>query len=206
MPVPLLAVDVYMNQWQFGIVLCKLVYTFEGSFTHTKLIIVLIKGVNKSLSPLVLTALSVDRYIAVCRPSFYWLRQTKFALLLIGFCMVISLFFIAHININTQISMMELDSIKQVPKCMLNMSSVFDLLQAIICYALPFIFICSVYLAILRRLYQHTRNSTVGTGISLKRVVICSVLVVAFYFICWTPYWLLRVHNFLTTGNLICNN
>lgn len=31
MPVPLLAVDVYMNQWQFGILLCKLVYTFEGT-------------------------------------------------------------------------------------------------------------------------------------------------------------------------------
>lgn len=117
--------------------------------------------------------------------------------------MVISLFFIAHINMNTQISMMDVDSTKQVRKCILNMSTVFDLLQAIICYALPFIFICSVYLAILRKLYQHTRNSTVGrrTGISLKRVVICSVLVVAFYFICWTPYWLLRVYNFLTSGN-----
>uniref|UniRef100_A0A915DYP1 G-protein coupled receptors family 1 profile domain-containing protein n=1 Tax=Ditylenchus dipsaci TaxID=166011 RepID=A0A915DYP1_9BILA len=150
--VPLLAADIVANRWPFGIGLCKLLWSCEGA--------------NKSLSPLILTALSVDRYIAVCRPSFVWLRQTSFALLVIAVCIFISSLFILPVSFKATIGIME-DSNKE------------EHLKSI-----------------LRRLYQHTRISTVGrrTSISLSRVVKCSVLVVAFYFICWTPYiWMFRI-------------
>lgn len=88
---------------------------------------------------------------------------------------------------------------EEIMKCAFDGGSasvLFDLAQAIVCYMVPLMLICGVYLAILHKLYRHTRFSTVGkkTSISLGRVVKCSVMVVAFYFICWTPYWTMRFH------------
>jgi hypothetical protein len=180
-PVPLLATDIVYSYWPFGTALCKLLYTSEG--------------VNKSLSPLVLAALSVDRYIAVCKPGLFWLRQSRFALGVILFCCSISLLFILPITMNSQVNvMLDMRNLER-DKCIVPMDRTYDILHTISCYIIPLFLICSVYLGILCRLYRHTRLSTVGrrTSISLSRVVKCSVLVVAFYFICWTPYWALRI-------------
>ncbi|PAV79949.1 hypothetical protein WR25_13002 [Diploscapter pachys] len=49
------------------------------------------------------------------------------------------------------------------------------MLHALCSYLIPLMLICGVYLAILRKLYKHTRYST---G-------------------CWTPYWGMRIHRFL---------
>lgn len=185
-PVPLLAADIAENRWPFGIFLCKLLYTCEG--------------VNKSLSPLVLTALSVDRYIAVCRPSLVWLRQTKFALAVLFISFMISLLFILPVTFTSTLSTIPDSNMFEHWKCVLHMNRTYDILHTLTCYILPLAFICSVYIAILGRLYRHTRSSTVGrrTSISLSRVVKCSVLVVAFYFFCWTPYHITKV--LLTLG------
>ncbi|KAI1716931.1 7 transmembrane receptor (rhodopsin family) domain-containing protein [Ditylenchus destructor] len=185
-PVPLLAADILENAWPFGLPLCKLLYSCEGA--------------NKSLSPLVLTALSVDRYIAVCKPSFVWLRQTAFALMVILFCIFISSLFILPVTLRATISVMVDNNQREHTKCTVAMTRTYDVLHTVTCYVLPLCLICSVYIAILRRLYRHTRTSTVGrrTSISLSRVVKCSVLVVAFYFICWTPYWAMRIYSILS--------
>uniref|UniRef100_A0A915Q5T7 Glycogen [starch] synthase n=1 Tax=Setaria digitata TaxID=48799 RepID=A0A915Q5T7_9BILA len=50
LPVPFLVIDIFHNDWPFGIILCKLIFLYEGA--------------NKSLSPLLLTAFSVDRCFA----------------------------------------------------------------------------------------------------------------------------------------------
>lgn len=187
--VPLLAADILENRWPFGILLCKLLYTCEGA--------------NKSLSPLVLTALSVDRYIAVCKPNFVWWRQSQFALFVIVICTFISLLFIMPVTLKATVSVMPDMNLREHRKCVVQMNRTYDILQTATCYVLPLIFICSVYVAILKRLYRHTRLSTVGrrTSISLSRVVKCSVLVVAFYFICWTPYWTMRIISIFSFGN-----
>ncbi|VDK42966.1 unnamed protein product [Anisakis simplex] len=181
LPVPLLATDIIHNEWPFGLFLCKLIFFCEGA--------------NKSLSPLVLTALSADRYVAVCRATLVWLRRSKFALLLLLACFCFSLFFIMPVVYYAEINNMVDANYKEHPKCVVQMSRNFDIAHVFTCYLIPLLLICSVYVAILHRLYRHTHNSTVGrrTSISLGRVLKCSVFVVAYYFVCWTPYWALRI-------------
>lgn len=188
--VPLLAADILENRWPFGILLCKLIYTCEGA--------------NKSLSPLILTALSIDRYIAVCKPNFICWRQSRFSLFVILICTFISLLFILPVTLKATISVMLDMNLREHRKCVVQMNRTYDILQTVTCYLLPLFFICSVYIAILKCLYRHIRMSKVGrkTSISLSRVVKCSVLVVVFYFICWTPYWTMRIISIFSFGNL----
>uniref|UniRef100_A0A1I7TRF5 G_PROTEIN_RECEP_F1_2 domain-containing protein n=1 Tax=Caenorhabditis tropicalis TaxID=1561998 RepID=A0A1I7TRF5_9PELO len=185
-PVPMIVTDVYVNHFPFGLWACKLSYFCEA--------------INKSLSPMVLTALSADRYIAVCHPTLYWLRTTKFSLGVLAVCFSVSLVFIIPVTQKATMQVMKDTTNEEILKCAFDhedaASYVFDAAQAIVCYLVPLLLICAVYLAILCKLYRHTRFSTVGkkTSISLGRVVKCSVMVVAFYFICWTPYWTMRIH------------
>lgn len=185
LPVPFLVIDIFRNEWPFGIVLCKLMFLCEGA--------------NKSLSPLLLTALSIDRYVAVCLPMLVSLRGAKFACFVLLLCFICSLFFIVPVLYHSEINGMLDAKMKLHSKCVVEMSQTFDLLQLLFCYVAPLLVICSVYVAILHRLYRHTRKNLAAsasansrTSISLSRVVKSSVLVVAFYFICWTPYWALR--------------
>lgn len=193
--VPFLAIDIIQSKWPYDKYLCKLLYTCEG--------------VNKSLSPWVLTALSIDRYIAVCRPNLIWMRQSKFALCVLLVCILFSSLFIAPITINSEINYIyDLDGVVH-RKCLVQMTKVYDILHIVGCFIIPLVLICSVYIAILRRLYRHTRQTSVGrrTSISLKRVVKCSVLVVAFYFICWLPFWSLQaLHIFGMCKFIVCVN
>uniref|UniRef100_A0A0K0EVC0 G_PROTEIN_RECEP_F1_2 domain-containing protein n=1 Tax=Strongyloides venezuelensis TaxID=75913 RepID=A0A0K0EVC0_STRVS len=184
--VPMLANDILNNMWPYGGILCKIFYACEGA--------------NKSLSPLLLTALSVDRYIAVCRPNLAWLRQIKHSLGIVFICFIISLIFILQVTWRSKVTEMIDYNGKEHLKCTVRMTEAFDVYHAISCYILPLLVILGVYIAILNRLYHHTRYSTVGkrTSINLSRVVRCSVMVVAFYFICWTPYWTLRMHALIT--------
>ncbi|VDO28585.1 unnamed protein product [Haemonchus placei] len=180
-PVPMLVADLQENEFIFGIALCKLLWFSEGT--------------NKTLSPMILTALSIDRYIAVCKPALIWMRQTKFAIFVVSVCVVVSLLFITPITAHAKIADMEDFNGMVYRKCTLGENLWFDLVHTLICYVTPLLLIFSVYIVILAKLFRHTRYSTVGrkTSISLSRVVKCSVLVVAFYFICWTPYWTMRI-------------
>ncbi|KAI6225342.1 Glycogen [starch] synthase [Aphelenchoides fujianensis] len=187
--ISLLAADIVANRWVFGGVLCKIFFACECA--------------NKSLSPWVLTALSVDRYIAVCKPTFVWLRQSRFAIAVLLLCVFFSFFFIIPVTIEASLREMALPGGEEHLKCTLEMPKIFDFLHTVFCYFIPLTLICMVYVAILRRLYRHTRTSSVGrrTSISLSRVVKCSVMVVAFYFLCSTPYWLLRLYAVVTTDD-----
>lgn len=180
LPVPFIISDLTNSNFNYENWLCKLVFSCEGA--------------NKSLSPFVLTALSVDRYIAVCKPTFVWMRQARFAFGIIILCFCLSLCFILPVTILSGVEVIHYDK-KNYVKCSVDMPKAYTHLLVLVCYVLPLIFICLVYVAILRRLYKHTHLSSVGrrTSISLSRVVKCSVLVVMFYFICWTPYWIQQI-------------
>lgn len=173
-PVPFLVMDVFHNKWPYNALLCKLNYTCEG--------------INKSLSPWILTALSVDRFIAVCKPTFVYMRQTRFSIYVLLVCILFSSLFIAPVTIQSEVDYMpDFDGNLHL-KCSLEMPKIYDVLHVVFCYITPLFIICSVYIAILHRLYRHTRRTSVvgyRTSINLSRVVKCSVLVVAFYFICW---------------------
>ncbi|CAI5454721.1 unnamed protein product [Caenorhabditis angaria] len=188
-PVPMLVADIYKNKFEFGDFWCKVLYICEG--------------MNKTLSPMVLMALSIDRYIAVCHPTLYWMRETRFALCVVLVSSSLSMLFLVPITRNAVTQYMIDNNNKEVMKCAFEAEFFFffDLMHTVVCYLIPLTVICAVYLAILLKLYKHTRFSAVGqkTSISLSRVVKCSVMVVAFYFICWTPYWIMRIHLMVIT-------
>lgn len=179
-PVPFVVIDVMYTEFAYPVWICKMIYSFEAA--------------NKSLSPLVLTALSIDRYIAVCRPSLIWMRQTKFAVGIIILCCALSMGCILPVAIFATVEGVLFKS-EEIFKCSINPPWVFSVLLPPFSYVLPLICICLVYIAIFRHIYKHTHMSSVGrrTSISLSRVVKCSILVVMFYFICWTPYWIQQI-------------
>jgi len=140
-PVPLLAIDIIQTEWPFGNVICKLLWTCEGA--------------NKSLSPLVLTALSVDRYMAVCQSSQHRLREWRFAMIICAICIVIASLFILPVTFRAKVGPMSVLG-KEYTKCTLIMMDNFDVVQTLVCYVLPLTFICYVYIAILHKLYKVT--------------------------------------------------
>lgn len=178
---------------------------FRNFYSHFNLKFLCI---NKSLSPWVLTVLSIDRYIAVCRPTLIWMRQSRFAFCVILVCILFSSLFIAPVTIMSNVDIMP-DLVGNLHrKCTVNMTRPYDILHVIFCYIVPFVLICSVYIAILRRLYRHTRRTSVvgrRTNINLSRVVKCSVMVVAFYFFCWSGYWSLQIFHILSGGKCMSN-
>lgn len=177
---PLIIIDILYNQWPFNIYLCKFLFFCEGT--------------NKTLSPLILTLLSIDRYIIICLPNNYYRQNEYFLLFLLTF-VVISLFFIIPIIYKAEITVMFDNYFKEHTKCVLQISKFYDFLHISICYILPLLVIVIVYLNILKKLYKHIKSSTIGnkSNISLNRVIKSSVMIVLFYFICWTPYWILRI-------------
>ncbi|CAJ0560551.1 unnamed protein product, partial [Mesorhabditis spiculigera] len=137
LPIPLLVSDLVMLRWPFSLGICKFFYICEG--------------VNKTLSPMVLTALSIDRYIAVCKPTLVWMRQTQFALFVVLVCVLLSMTFIVPIGVHAKIETMPLTPVVLVDKCTLRIRGYFDLAQAMACFVLPLMLICSVYTAILNK-------------------------------------------------------
>jgi hypothetical protein len=185
--VPLLVVDVAQSQWPFGPLACKLLFTFEGA--------------NKSLTPLVLMALSVDRYVAVCHGGRHRLRDCRYATGISASCIGVSLLFILPVALEATVTPLWDSNGREHVKCAVAMPLTYDLLHSLVCYVLPLLAICYVYAAILWKLYCHKEGlgTSARSRISLATVVKCSVMVVAFYFICWTPYWALRIFNMLTS-------
>jgi hypothetical protein len=186
--VPLLGVDVAQSQWPFGLLACKLLFTFEGA--------------NKSLTPLVLMALSVDRYVAVCHGSSHRLREWCYATGISAGCIGISMLFILPVALEATVTPLWDSNGREHVKCAVAMPLTYDLLHSLVCYVLPLLAICYVYVAILLKLYQHmakAKEARCTSKIPISSVVKSSVMVVVFYFVCWTPYWAHRIVNMFTT-------
>jgi hypothetical protein len=93
--IPFLIITILANGWIFGNILCKMYY----NFIH----------INQYVSSLLLAALSLDRYLAVCHPirAIQFRTKTKCALIITGMLMmktkthylyVFSLRMLAHIS------------------------------------------------------------------------------------------------------------
>jgi somatostatin receptor 1 len=70
--IPFLIITILANGWIFGNILCKMYY----NFIH----------INQYVSSLLLAALSLDRYLAVCHPvrAIQFRTQTKCVLIIAG--------------------------------------------------------------------------------------------------------------------------
>lgn len=185
------------GNWTFGTVLCKIAFFCEG--------------LNKSMSIYLLVILSADRYLAVCKPTtsarYRSIKAASIALLILFTCVLIT-----NVPIYKYASVVSraMDNESGIAYCGMlfpklnetgsdndpwNHFGSYYTLTLISCYYVaPAALICFFYVQILGRLKEQYKALRKRSSSSRRLKVTMSILsVIAFYFICWSPYWLLQM-------------
>ncbi|GMS95736.1 hypothetical protein PENTCL1PPCAC_17911, partial [Pristionchus entomophagus] len=193
------------ESFPFGNALCKL-YWFGES-------------VNKLLSSFIMCVLSWDRYLAVCKPlNSISIRSNSVALLVLFSTCTLATVLLLPVLIKSQVTMVDrlsghaqleygtnayeiaLSRGSLISKCSFDPDSIFVIYTFSIGYAIPALLITFFYAQVIIRLRSNSRNmlvdqkrsDTSGRGSISSRVHQVTkriVMVIFFYFICWTPQW-----------------
>ncbi|KHJ92401.1 7 transmembrane receptor [Oesophagostomum dentatum] len=180
--------DSVIGFWIFGTWMCK-VHHVCGS-------------VGRIVSTFLITAMSFDRYVAVCHPHHTYLRSRSFVLGVICCLSVLAFFLLLPMLTYAKAKEMVLHELKAMDSFNITRVRVFkcsDMMPPpifywftsttfILGYVVPLILIVFFNWKLLRKLYVHKRVLPRST-IPLRRVVMYTVLIAAVYFVCWTPYW-----------------
>lgn len=191
---PLIMVDILMDQWIFGTVICKLHWTVDS--------------VNKILSTFILTLLSFDRYLAVCHPhrltKWRTIKTTSFVLIT---SMIFSMCLLSPSYIHAQVRNVKIAEINMtLSKCSYRWNQRYDTMYVyslfVLGYCIPFTLMTYFHRNISRtlnetsqrlnrfrrRLESHSGYQDVGRHVGRHML-----FVAIFYFVCWTPYWSLTL-------------
>lgn len=185
MSLPFVVSKLLLRRWVFGRVLCHLYWLFET--------------VNKTVSTFLLVTLSANCYLGVCHPQFYkkW-KRPKATLAVVFGCVLAASFLLAPViyytdvvvdridlndsNVAVQcVTAMPHEIVGAVTMSIMSISFIGTGLMQICCYAL-----------LLHFLHHRRQNSKIST-IPFWKVVKTVVVMVSFYFIMWSPYWVLTV-------------
>ncbi|NP_001161659.1 somatostatin receptor 1 [Saccoglossus kowalevskii] len=173
------------RQWYLGEVMCKIIFSIDGMNMYTGIFL--------------LTAMSVDRYLAVVHAIWSIKYRTVFvAKLVCGILWITS--FLLTLPLWVYMTAIE------VPDEYGNGSTTFCyvswgvdgdtymICSFIIGFAVPLAVICLCYIQILTFLARGTRPGRVGHGSSkLGRVGLIVILAVALFTICWLPFWVTQL-------------
>uniref|UniRef100_A0A914XEX6 G-protein coupled receptors family 1 profile domain-containing protein n=1 Tax=Plectus sambesii TaxID=2011161 RepID=A0A914XEX6_9BILA len=177
--IPLVATDMIVGSWIFGNVLCRVNYALES--------------INKVLSTFILTAVSWDRCMAICCPFRSRMHQTRTALLIVIGCALIAGALITPIHRNATAGPPGGLNDTTVLKCHNNLAEtemrVFMVYIFVLGYCAPAVVMTVCYSCMLARIYGHQRNLRSQSAVPVKRVTLSAMLVVGFYYVVWTPYW-----------------
>lgn len=183
---PLLVIEIIETHWVLGVVWCKFFWVAES--------------VNKILSTFILTALSFDRYLMVChpRPTPGGILGYKTSLLIIILCVIGAFALLSPIYVNARVGDMGQPG-HVFLKCVVDWSEdveqIFTISLFIIGYCIPLTLMSYFYTRIvlqLRKRAQLFRSE--NTTSRMRTVTQRSFALVAFYFICWTPFWLMSLY------------
>lgn len=183
---PFLVIEIVETSWTFGLVWCKFFWIAES--------------VNKFLSTLILTALSFDRYLAICVPSqvFGILRSSGASLLIIASCIIAAFGLLSPIYLNVTVANTATEG-DTVLKCVIDWSvdaeQKFTFSLFAIGYCAPLILMSYFYSQIVchvRKNAQIFRNDNANKR--ARKVTTRSFLLVSFYFMCWTPFWIMSLY------------
>lgn len=186
------------GNWTYGAALCKIAFSCEG--------------LNKTMSIYLLVILSADRYLAVCKPTtsarYRSIKAASTALFILFTCVLITNVPIYKYATVTSRAM-ENDSGSIAYCAMLfpklnetgsdadpwnHFGSYYTLTLVACYYVAPAALICFFYVKILGRLKDQYKALRKRSSTSRRLKVTMSILsVIAFYFICWSPYWLLQM-------------
>ncbi|KAL6738522.1 hypothetical protein Aduo_012064 [Ancylostoma duodenale] len=180
--------DSVIGFWIFGTWMCKLHHVC-GS-------------VGRIVSTFLITAMSFDRYVAVCHPHHTYLRSRSFVLGVISCLSVLAFFLLLPMLTYAKAKEMVLHELKAMDSFNITRVRVFkcsDMMPPpifywftsttfILGYIVPLILIVFFNWKLIRKLCVHKRVLP-RSAIPLRRVVMYTVLIAAVYFVCWTPYW-----------------
>lgn len=208
MSIPLVIVRSVLKEWLWGLVSCKLF--FVGS------------TVNQFGSVAFLTALAIDRYIAVCYSSRCGpLRRPTFAHLISLLCWLVAIGLLSPIiryaslvkeiiheaNITqTQCVILWDSSIEQDNfEAMREGRKVFTLYMAIAAYVVPLSVIWLLYGLVLRKLRQpkadYMRNESRRR--KMRKVTFMVLSVILAHTVCWLPFWILQIFLEITSTEVL---
>ncbi|KAL4003077.1 7 transmembrane receptor (rhodopsin family) protein [Acanthocheilonema viteae] len=193
MSLPFTVIDQILGFWMFGTVICKL---------HA-----LLENFGKILSSLIITAMSIDRYISVCHSQQKWLRSRRLAITILTGLALYAMITLCPFLWSFKARELVLFEKKTAPlkltrmtieKCtMVNISSfiftIFTIYLFIFCYCLPLSLVAFFYAKLLKRLRQHARQFK-SSRIPMMRISLYTLALACFYFLCWTPFWLATVY------------
>lgn len=207
---PFLIIELKQGQWTYGTILCKVFYFGES--------------VNKLLSSFIMTVLSWDRFLAACYSlNSLKIRTTKTAIFVLLGCFTVATLLLTPVLLNAKVSEIQYNG-DMIKKCYFEAGSYFLFYSFLFGYCLPAIFIIFFYTKVLIKIRSsakkfHTAiihcsanlnrniikqgsitNITSFGGTRVQQVTKRIIAVVVFYFICWTPYWVL---NFLIFTGLM---
>uniref|UniRef100_A0A1I8BNY2 G_PROTEIN_RECEP_F1_2 domain-containing protein n=1 Tax=Meloidogyne hapla TaxID=6305 RepID=A0A1I8BNY2_MELHA len=177
------------GQWNFGIFCCKF--------------LVAVENINKLFSVMILTCMSVERFIVVCRPFEYWgiglinrkRRMFDSFILLSILLITVGILcspFIYYANLSREIFIFTNGNVHKgsifcsshLPE---RLMMVFISYMVFFGFLVPFPVIIFCYAGII----HHLRRKPNGFISTHSKPAVRSILrVVIFHFLCWTPFWI----------------
>ncbi|RWS16301.1 somatostatin receptor type 2-like protein [Dinothrombium tinctorium] len=176
--IPFYLTEEYMGHWPFGVYMCKF-HKFSGYVSYT-------------VTNVLVTLISADRYLAICHPSKLNVFETyKFAMLTsiliwpVAAAFRAPLFTYAGINNKTECSIMWPE----------NAKSSWFIVNAVVGFLITSVLILLMYLLVMIRLRKDESSSQQRTvSLHANRATTNLALMIALaYLLCWTSYWFIAV-------------
>uniref|UniRef100_A0A0N4Z9L5 G_PROTEIN_RECEP_F1_2 domain-containing protein n=1 Tax=Parastrongyloides trichosuri TaxID=131310 RepID=A0A0N4Z9L5_PARTI len=209
MSLPTCILDLIIGFWLFGTWICKLHHVSSS--------------VGRVISTFLITAMSFDRYMAVCHPLKLTYRSKKFvtatcasaaflALILLspllGYAKSIEILHGQFEQYDNNLGIYNVTRVrfyKCIDNMPVNVAFLFTISTFILGFLIPLILIVFFNAQIISRLYRHTKVLPTS-GIPLLRISMYTILIAVLYFVCWTPYWVTNIYSFFTTGESESNH
>ncbi|XP_005817251.1 melanin-concentrating hormone receptor 1-like [Xiphophorus maculatus] len=169
--------------WHFGAAMCTVITALDSN--------------SQIVSTYILTAMTLDRYLATVHPiRFNHIRTPYVAVLVIGLVWVLSMFTIIPVWMYTGLMPLPdgLVACALLLPDLVNDTYWFTLYQFFLAFAIPLVIICLVFFKIL----QHMSASVAplpprSLRVRTRKVTRMAVAICLAFFTCWAPYYILQL-------------
>ncbi|XP_059896641.1 somatostatin receptor type 5-like [Gadus macrocephalus] len=181
--IPILGTQSVLSYWLYGEFLCKVYMTADAMSQFTSIFC--------------LTAMSIDRYLAVVHPirSAKW-RRPQVAKVFMCLVWVMSFLVVLPVTIYSDVQDRFNSCNMSWPEPQDLWSTVFILYTAILGFFAPLLVICLCYLLIVIKV----RSSSMRAGLTTRRqserkVTRMVVIIVVVFVMCWLPFFITNIVN-----------
>ncbi|KAK6022099.1 hypothetical protein OSTOST_12216, partial [Ostertagia ostertagi] len=152
-------------------------------------------SVGRIVSTFLITAMSFDRYVAICHPHHTYLRSRSFVLGVISCLSILAFFLLLPMLTYARAKEMVLHELKALGQLQHYTGSSLQMFGYDAAADILLVHIDNIHSWLCRAvdsycvLQLEAYSVLPRSSIPLRRVVMYTVLIAAVYFVCWTPYW-----------------